>query len=401
MSFFSNFIESITGKIRLMYISGGGTRSRPKDMRIENDSICAAILDANATHIARGQILHVIKDENGRIKKIKRSSEYTKLFERPNRMMTGREFKYAMAWQAQVAGSAFAWVKWQGAHPVEVWPLVYFAFEVKEMTGGYAVQFRDQDKEYVVPVEDLIVIRRKFDGSGFAGIDNGPLGKSIEMVDNLDDGLMQAMRVANRIHGIVKQKNAMLDLRAGKTEQLSFAERMEHASKNGGFVSMDAMEDYIPLNVSTWAANAAQAKQITDRIYTYWRTPESVVNNTSDEQTNMNYHDSIVEPMWECMAEAFTKALFTSREMDFGNAMIMASSATAGASWQTKLNIIKETKEVGLLTKNQYLELLGYPPTEDGDESWVSLNYIKASDQSKYQVGSDPDDGKKGGENDG
>ena len=40
-----------------------------------------------------------------------------------------------------------------------------------------------------------------------------------------------------------------------------------------------------------------------------------------------------------------------------------------------------------MLTKNQYLELLGYPPTDDGDVAYVSLNYIKSTDMSRYQVG--------------
>jgi len=142
-------------------------------------------------------------------------------------------------------------------------------------------------------------------------------------------------------------------------------------------------------------------KELEKRLYTFWRTPEEVVNNTAEEQTMMNYFDSIVEPFWEEMGEAFTKALFTRREQDFGNAIIVTSGAATGASWETKLKLIENTKEIGLLTKNQYLELLGYPPTDDGDVSYVSLNYIKSTDMSKYQIGADTGGNTDGTEEDG
>ena len=103
MGFFSDFIKSLTAKTA--YLAGYGTRSVHINPDIGRDATCEAILDTNATHIARGQIVHVLKDADGRIKQVKRTSEYTKLFARPNPMMTAQEFKYAMAWQAQVTNT--------------------------------------------------------------------------------------------------------------------------------------------------------------------------------------------------------------------------------------------------------------------------------------------------------
>ena len=43
----------------------------------------------------------------------------------------------------------------------------------------------------------------------------------------------------------------------------------------------------------------------------------------------------------------------------------------------------------GALTINEYRELMYYGPVEGGDVRLVSLNYVKAGDQSLYQVGKD------------
>ena len=389
MGLFQKFINKLRG--RTLYVGGPGSRAGSRNIQIEQSEICSAIIDCNATHVSRGQVLHVIKDKDGRVSKINRSSEYTRLFQRPNPMMTHQDFLYAMAWQLQVCNLAIAWVKWNGAHPVEVWPLVYLDMEVRErIDGGYAVEFADTDGErYCLPLEDLIVLRRKYNGIGYTGQGNEAVRNSLEMVADLDDGLRQAVQISNKIHGLLKHKKSMLAPESTQNTQEEFVQRMEKAAKNGGIVSLDSMEEYVPLNVSAWTANAVQQKQITDRVFSYWRTPQEVVANTASEQIMQNYYDSIIEPVWQEMEEAFTAALFTTKEQGFGNCMIITSGAATGASWNTKLMIISNTRELGLLTPNEYRELLGYPPVEDGDERLVSLNYIKSRDQSKYQTGKD------------
>ena len=389
MGIFSRFIKPWKG--RTAFINGPGTRTGARDIDIERQELCSAIIDCNATHVAKGQVLHVVQDKDGRVSTIKRSSEYTRLFLRPNSMMTRQDFLYSMTWQLQLTNLAIAWVKWDGNHPVEVWPLVYLDMEVREkIGGGYAVEFTEPDGlRQVVDMEDLIVLRRKYNGIGYTGQGNQAVKNSLEMVNSLDEGLKQAVQISNKIHGLLKQKKSMLSDTSTEAAQKSFIERMDKAAKNGGVVALDAMEEYQPLSVTAWTANAVQQKQITDRIYSYWRTPEEVVNNTASEQVMQNYYDSIVEPIWEEMAEAFTNALFTRKEQAFGSKILVTSGAATGASWSTKLSIVSNTKDLGLLTPNEYRELLGYAPVEDGDERLVSLNYIKSSDQSAYQTGVD------------
>ena len=44
------------------------------------------------------------------------------------------------------------------------------------------------------------------------------------------------------------------------------------------------------------------------------------------------------------------------------------------------------------MTINEYRELMYYGPVEDGDVRMVSLNYVKAGDQSLYQIGQEGQD---------
>ena len=57
-----------------------------------------------------------------------------------------------------------------------------------------------------------------------------------------------------------------------------------------------------------------------------------------------------------------------------------------GTSYKTRVDIINQTKEIGILSVNEQRELLGYGPVEGGDVRQVSLNYINADKQDEYQT---------------
>lgn len=393
MGFFSRFMRSI--RQRVGYIPGTSATSKAWSREVEDQDTCVAIMDCNAAHTAKGQVLHVVLDKEGRIEKIKRDSAYTRLFQRPNPMMSGYDFLYALSWQLDEKNTALAWIDWDGATPKTIWPIAYSQFAFREIVdGGFAVEFSDLDGEkHVLSLEDVVVLRRHFDGSGVAGRGNFPVYEVLGMAQAVDESLRDAATISNKIHGLLKAKKAMLSQKDVEKSQEEFRRRMEQAAQKGGIVTLDATEDYTPLNVTAWAANASQMQQVGDRLFAYWRVPREVVLNTASEQTMQNYYDSIIEPRWLAMGQAFTNALFTSREYASGNRMMMYGGAATGASWNTKLAIVTDTKEIGLLTTNEYRELLGWAPVADGDERFVSLNYIKAQDIHNYQTG------ETGGEN--
>lgn len=373
-----------------MVITGNSARSKPVMRSIAEQEICRAIIDCNASHTAQADVLHVVMDGKGRISEIKRSSGYTKLFEHPNRLMSGYDFMYALSWQLDMKNTALAWIEWNGlGKPAAIWPIDYQQFEFREVQGGgWAVLFSDPDgNRHTLPMEDMVVLRRHYDGSGVAGLGNAAISETIELVSTVDDSLKSAVSVSNKIHGILHTKKSMLNLADVEHSQSEFKAKVDNADDYGGILTLDSFEDYTPIATNAWSANASQMKQITSRLYAYWRTPEDVVNNTANSQTMQNYYESIINARWRQMSQAFTAALFSRREMDVGNRILITGGAALGVSFTEKLTLIGQTKDFGLMTTNEYRELLGYAPVEDGDDRLVSLNYVKSTDQSVYQVG--------------
>ncbi len=390
MGFFTNLMKNL--RTRLGGYLGFQVRSAPFDREAWYHDTFRATVDAIASHGAKGQFQAVVISKDGRIKEVLRNDKMARLLnEKPNDIMTGTEFKYRMIANLETKTTAVAYVDWDGSTPKAIYPVDYTGYEFKKVQGGgYAIEFTDYEGETrALPLECCIIMRKFYNDRLASGDGNMPVYKVLDMSKASDDGFIESLSVSNKVRGLIKQKRAMLDPEDVKKGQAEFSSRFAQAAQNGGIVGVDAMEDFIPLNVSPNAANAAQMKEINNRIFTYLRTPEKIVQNCYSEQEGMAWREGKIEPIWNLFAEAVSAVYFTKHERECGNKMLMTGGVMMGMSVNSIVQILSVTKEVGELTTNERRELLGYPPVEDGDERQVSLNYIKSKDQSKYQGGKD------------
>ena len=392
MGIFSQFFDFFRPKVQVYF--GPSGRSSPWNREAYEQETVRAIIDCIASHTAKSQAMHVIEDKQGRIKEIKRSSPYAKLLnQQPNTLMSGFDLKYKLVAQLEDKTTAMAFIKWDGLTPKAIIPVQYSNFEFFGIKGdGYAVRFVDETdwKEYILNVEDVVILRKFFNHHPIAGDGNQPINNTLTMIKASDEGLTEALTVANKVRGLLKQKKAMLAPEDVKKSTDDFVNRFKTAAKEGGIIGVDSMEDFTPLNVTPWSTNAAQMREIRENLFYYWRISEPILKPSYTSDQWQAFYESVIEPILIQMGQAFTNACFTQREKDVGNRIIFTSSAMINASTSEKVQLVNATREIGLMTTNEQRELFGLPPVEGGDERIISLNYIKQSDMSKYQTGQEP-----------
>jgi len=389
-------LSKLFGNVKIRYVYGGASaRSAPFDREAYEHETVRAVIDCISTHTAKAEAMHVILDKSGRIKDIKRNSPYVKLLnQQANPIMTGFDLKYKLITQREAYTTALGYIKWEGTSPKSIIPIDYNKFDILPIDGGgYAVQFSDYEgMEYAVNIEDVIVLRKFFNTRDVSGDGNAPIYKTLDMLKAADEGLSQAVSVANKVRGLLKQKKAMLTSEHVQNSTNEFATRFEYAAAHGGVVGIDSMEEYTPLTVTPWSATSAQMKDIRDGILRYWRISNAILMSDYTESQGQAFYESVIEPILIQFGQALTNACFTQRERDAGNRIIFNSASVMSASMPTRISLLNATKETGELTQNERRELIGYPPVEGGDERQVSLNYVQAKDQSKYQTGTEPND---------
>lgn len=389
MGLFSKLFQNI--KIKSADYYGYTSVSAPFSKDLYEQETVRAIIDCIATHAAKGNAQHVIVDSDGRIKEIKYNSIYAKLINHaPNTLMSGFDFKYKLITQLQCRNTAMAYIKWNinNKLPEYILPVDYSNFRIYRISGGngYAVQFTDNLGEvFTLNADDVIFLRKFYNRYDVSGDGNSCIYNSLNMVKASDEGFIDSLAVANKVRGIHKHKKAMLDPNDIAESQRKFAERFEKAAKEGGIVSIDSQEEYIPLNISSYSANAAQMQTVRNNLFTYWRTPECIVRSDYTEQQGMAWYESVIDPIWIMMSQCFTNACFTGREKDVGNRIIFGGAFLTGTSYETRIKMLDAVREKGILTDNEERALIGYPPVEGGDVRHISLNYVEADKLSEYQ----------------
>lgn len=414
MGLLSDFINSIKSKARLVTRISIDSYSKSAPFRGDtwDNDVFRSTVDAIATHAAKGKAIHVVLDpKTGHIAKTLHNSEYARLInERPNPLMSGTDFKYRMIANLETYSTAIAYIRWELGHPKMIIPLNFKSFQfirVQDSTQ-YAIKFTDEDNnDNYLPLEDCVVLRKFYAKNMGGGDGNGPIYKAFDMSKASDEGFIEALEISNKVRGIHRHKMAMLNQQDIKDSQTKFNERFDFAAKNGGVISIDSTEDYTPIQINPYSANASQMDRISKRIHSFLRTPEEIVLSKYTESQGLAWYESVIEPLWDIFSESLTNAFFTSREIGCGNKMIFSRGVMMGTSYQTRNTIIASVKDLGLLTINEMRELLGYEPIEGGDIRQVSLNYINADDQSAYQTGKkEPEpaqpsgDGSEGGDSD-
>ncbi|MCR4657319.1 MAG: phage portal protein [Lachnospiraceae bacterium] len=366
-------------------------QSSPWNLEAWEHDIFRSAVDTIATYTAKGMAKHVVTDSSGRVKETRYSSRESRLInEKPNAFMSGYDLKYRLISQLETKTTAIAYLDYKDGKLQGIYPLDYQNFEFRKVLGEkrYAIEYTDIEGETgYVNLEDCIVMRKFYLNNQVAGDGNAPIYKVLDMAKASDEGLVEALAVSNKVRGLVKNTKAMLDPEDIKKSQAEFAERFAKAAKNGGILAIDSMEDFKELYANTLTMNAAQMKEISNRIYSYMRISEKIIQNTYTETEGLAFMEGRIEPLWQQLAEAFTNALFTKHERECGNKIIFSGGIMTGTSIQTRVQVLAATKETGELSTNERRELLGFAPVEDGDNRQISLNYVKDVDQSGYQTG--------------
>jgi HK97 family phage portal protein len=398
MGFWSDLFGKV--KVKTVYLWGRTAGRARYDKALYEQALVRSIIDCIASHVAKAEALHVVLDDKGRIKEFKRNSPYSKLLNlQANSVMTGFDFKYKVATHREENTTALVYIKWAGMQPEAFIPIAYDHFEfVPIKGGGWAVHFTYDSEPYDLNLEDVVILRKFYNRNEVAGDGNSAVYPALDMDKASNEGLMEALTVSNKVRGLLKQKKAMLDSDDVEKNTNNFVARFEKAAKEGGIVGVDSMEEYTSLDVTPFSANATQMKELRENIMRYWRISDAILTSKYSEDDWQAFYESVIEPFLIQMGQAFTNACFTTTEKNHGNRIIFYTAALMHTSPKTKINILRETKETGELTKNERRELLGYPPVEDGDDFQVSLNYVKGKDQSKYQTGEKNEGGEEGNE---
>jgi phage portal protein BeeE len=243
--------------------------------------------------------------------------------------------------------------------------------------------------KFTLPYGDLIHLRKKFSvneimGGGLNGQpDNAAILKVLQINDTVLQGLDKAIKTSFSVRGILKIQT-MLDDEKQQAERKRFETAMNNSES--GILPMDMKGEYVDIKVDPKIIDKDTMQFLQDKILNFYGVSIPILSGDFDDEQYQAFYEKTLEPIIISLGQAFSKTVFSNRELDVGNEIVFYQKDMMYLSTKAKLDLLKTAGEQGLLTDNQKLAILGYPPIDGGDKRTISLNYIDVNLAADYQL---------------
>jgi len=356
-------------------------------------------IDVIATEISKLLPRHIRTTTNGMQEQPR--GNINRLFRfAPNPLMTVSEFLEKTTWLLMMNYNAFVIPIFDSETTGGVERRTYRAFYpinpnrvefLQDPNGELLVRFHFGSGEtFTFRYADVVHLRKKYSvnelmGGGADGQpDNSALLKSLQINHSIMQGLDRAVKINAAVQAVVKI-NTVTDDDGQRAERARF-ERLI-ASGESGILPVDLKGEYIPIDKTAVKFIDKDTLAFLQGTILHWfGVPLPILTGDFNDDQYQAFYEKTLEPVVIRFGQVFSKTLFTERELDVGNEIVFYQRDMNYMSTNAKLNLLKTAGEQGLLSDNQKLALLGYPPVEGGDRRTQSLNYIDVKLVNQYQL---------------
>lgn len=361
--------------------------------------IVKTAIHRTAEAVSKCVLKSVIDKTNPEHQVVSANDEINALFgSRVNPFMTLKDFLYKVAYltlrnencfiypsydEVQIDGSPDKVRRvYKGFYPLEPTSGVIYHNGVEarvELTNGGGV--------FDMPYADIIHIRHKFGahpllgGNSSGTFDARALLKNLQIIDTIKEGIPKAIEASLTLKGILTMKG-MPDVDKQILKRDEFEAHLTDSKY--GIMATDYEADFTPINITATDIPPNILALIQQEIlYPFGMSLPIMAGKYTDEEYAAFYQTE-PEGLLISIAQTFTAAIFTPRQLAFGHKIKVYDRLTQNMSIEKRIKIVELTKENGLLGADEQRELLGYEP--NGEPTRVSLNYIDASIANAYQM---------------
>lgn len=307
-----------------------------------------------------------------------------RLLKSPNKFMSGYDFLAKVRTKLELYNTAFIYIQRDDRlNVIGFYPVPYSDFEAVEYNNNLYIKFGfsgSQSKTYVLPWEDLAVLRKDYNSSDIAGDTNDPIRSTLSIIHTLDEGISNAVKSTSNLRGIVKSNVSMLapeDLKASKERFVADYMTLEN---EGGIAALDSTLDFIPVNMNPTVTTWEHRGQLRDDVYRYFGVSEKIVTSNYTEDEMEAFYSSRIEPFLVALSLELTRKVFSEREIAFGREIIFESNRLQFASAKTKLEL-REMIDRGAMVPDEWRAAFNMAPIPGGDKP------IRRLDTAEVDVG--------------
>lgn len=325
------------------------------------------------------------------------------LLKRPNSLMTTSDFLSKIAWLREHYNNVFIYpsydlyinkvTKQRKKVYTGLYPLQPVRFEfMEDNSGTYFVKFyfNNRTEPTILKYDEVIHWRKDFGENEFAGgsainglPNNTALLKHLELNDKLLQSTFKTVESSLSIKGVLKY-GGMINEKDREKARLEFEEQLKN--NESGIIAVDSMGDYVPIPYNGTSIDSNLLKFLDSKTRRHYGVSEAILDGDYSSEQKEAFYETVLEHGIISLGQAFTRVMITAFEQSNGNEIIFYQNKIQMMSLDKQMKLAEILLPVGGISPNEIREMVGLSPTEGGDETFISLNWVKKSIADEYQL---------------
>lgn len=316
-----------------------------------------------------------------------------RVLDSPNRLMGTADFLEKITWSLFFNYNAFILPTWEGDRLTGLYPLqpttVTFLqdsrndlFVQMQFLNGYEGTIRYKD---IIHIRYNYSVNEYMGGNQFGQPDNEALLKTLDMNNTLLQSVAKGLKSSYAINGVVKY-NTIID---GKKTEEALRELTRALNENeNGFMALDMKGEFIPFNRDIKLIDATTLKFVDEKILRFFGVPLCILTGDYTKEQYEAFYQKTLEPLVIAYSQAFTKALFTDREMSsFNHRITFYEKEMIFMTTSQKLEMATLLSNQGALYANEMRTMFGLKPLPElKGVKMQSLNWVNTDIAKDYQL---------------
>ena len=313
---------------------------------------------------------------------------------KPNPYMDTYKFLYRIATALKVENTAFI-VPLYGDDGITVtglYPLRPQGVEVLDVKGEPWLRytFASGEKASIELSKVGIMTNHQYKDEIF-GASNSALTPTMDLLDIQNQGMQDAIKQSAIIR-FAAQLGQNLRPEDIERERNQFSTQNLSADNTTGVMMFDSKyKEVKQIESKPFTIDGEQTRLIQSNVFNYLGVSENVIQNKYTEDEFNAFYEGEIEPFAVQLSLVLTNMLFTTKELAFGNQVLMSANRLQYASNTTKLNVSVQLFDRGLITVNQVMDIWNMAHVDGGDERKIRGEYVELDEEGHKVKGGQPE----------
>ena len=312
----------------------------------------------------------------------------------PNPIQTAYSMWYSFYYDYYFGGIGILYIEWDYySFPMRIkriWPISPKDIQkTKVYNSELYLQFSLNGEVKVDNIDSFVVMVRKPTSDDIMNVNDPSLKAVMSILATNDEGTIKAINNSNAIRFLVST-NSRLNEKMKTDNQAKFDERVSNANQ---VLYLDGAEHIVQVNSQGKYVETQGVESYRKEILRSFGVNDKFLDSTYTENDWQAIHEGVFEPLQIAVQQELTNKIFSTREFEYGNRIVVEINRLQTASLETRRKIAEVYVKLPTIIPNVVCDLMYLPRSKNGDKEVQSLNFVNANKVDNYQgVGSDNKD---------